>query len=271
MAVKVKGKAMLFDAEKCIACRACEIACLEWNNLPGDDTSFSPTYTNPQYVTSRTWTTIIFHELWGSSGKPPYWVFTKMQCFHCLHPTCAEVCPTRALHIDRDTGAVVWDANKCIGCGYCEVACPFGIIKLNKETKTIDKCTFCNDRVKNGIPPACAQACPTGALVFGDYDEIRAKAEAMHKEGRYVYGLHEVGGTRYMIALPKGVKPKDVGLPHCDTTKPAYAKSDTKDYGYRGFVERVIAEWVSIGVVGGLILAGLVKARTRKEGEKKEG
>jgi formate dehydrogenase iron-sulfur subunit len=267
--VKVKGKAMLFDAEKCIACRACEIACLEWNNLPGDDTEFSPTYTNPQYVTSRTWTTIIFHELFGGNGKPPLWVFTKLQCFHCLQPTCVEVCPTRALHVDPETGAVVWDGSKCIGCGYCEVACPFGIVKLNKEVNTIDKCTFCNDRIKNGIPPACAQACPTGALVFGDYDEIRAKAEALDKEGRYVYGLREVGGTRYMIALPKGVKPKDVGLPSASTREPAYALANTGKDNYSVFSKKILAEWVAIGAVGGAILAGLVKSRKGEE-EKKE-
>ena len=266
MAVKVKGKAMLFDAEKCIACRACEVACLEWNNLPGDDTEFSPTYTNPQYVTSRTWTTIVFHELLGGNGNPPLWFFTKIQCYHCLSPSCAEVCPTKALHKDPETGAVVWDAEKCIGCGYCEVACPFGIVKLNKENKTIEKCTFCNDRIKNGIPPACAQACPTGALVFGDFDEIRAKAEEIEKrEGRYVYGLREVGGTRYMIALPKNVKPKDMGLPSPETKKPAYLLSNTGSDNYRGVAEKVIGEWVAIGVVGGLILAGLVKKSTTKK------
>jgi len=270
MAIKEKGKAMLFDAEKCIACRACEIACLEWNNLPGDDTEFSPTYTNPQYVTSRTWTTVVFRELGGGNGKPPYWVFTKIQCFHCLHPTCVEVCPTKALHIDPDTGAVVWDGSKCIGCGYCEVACPFGIIKLNKEVKTIDKCTFCIDRIKNDIPPACVQACPTGALIFGNYSEIKSKAEKLKKDGRYIYGLREVGGTRYMIALPKGVEPKDVGLPSTSTEKPAYALSDTGNGDYSSFAKRTIAEWVAIGIVGGSILAGLLKKRGKGVEEKRD-
>jgi formate dehydrogenase iron-sulfur subunit len=268
--VKVKGKAMLFDSEKCIACRACEIACLEWNNLPGDDTSFSPTYTNPQYVTSRTWTTIVFHELGGGPGKPPLWVFTKIQCFHCIHPTCAEVCPTKALHKDPETGAVVWDADKCIGCRYCEVACPFGIVKYNAEAHTIDKCTFCNDRIKNGIPPACAQACPTGALFFGDYDEVASKARSIEGEGRYVYGLREAGGTRFMIALPKGVKPRDAGLPSASTRKPAYAVSNTGSEDYRGYAERVIGEWLAVGVVGGLALAGLKEARKRGGGEKQQ-
>lgn len=275
MAVKVKGYGMLFDAEKCIACRACEIACLEWNNLPGDDTEFSPTYTNPPYVTSRTWTTIEFKELGGGDGKPPLWVFLKIQCFHCLHPTCVEVCPTKALHVDPETGAVVWDPKKCIGCGYCEVACPFGIVKLNAEARTIDKCTFCSDRIKNGIPPACAQACPTGALFFGSYDEVRAKAEELEREGRYVYGLHEVGGTRYMIALPKNVKPEDVGLPTPKTKEPVYALADTSKRDYRGHAEAVFGEWLGVGVVGSLILAGLVKMRERgKKGEsesKEEG
>ncbi len=252
-----KGKAILYDAEKCIGCRACEVACHEWNKLPADDTEFSPDYSNPRYVTPRSWTTITYHELGGGNGKPPLWVYVKIQCFHCLTPTCATVCPTKAIHIDAATGAVVWDPAKCIGCKYCIEACPFDIPRLDPATNRIVKCTMCVDRVQHGIPPACVQACPTGALYFDDYEKVKMKAEQLASKGRYVYGLKEVGGTRFMIALPKGVKPEDVGLPTPKTKKPAYALASVTSEDYWSHVGVLMGEWAGVGVVGSLILAGL--------------
>ncbi len=251
------GKAVLYDSEKCIGCRACEVACHQWNSLPADDTSFSPDYTNPPHVTSRSWTTVTFHELGGGDGKPPLWVFVKIQCFHCLTPTCATVCPTKAFHIDPLTGAVVWDPEKCIGCKYCIEACPFDIPRLDPSTKRVVKCTFCVDRIQHGIPPACVQACPTGALYFDDYDRVVAKAKELEAKGRIVYGLREVGGTRFMIALPRGVKPEDVGLPSPVTKKPGYAVAPVGAEDYWGYAATILGEWGAVGVVGGLILAGL--------------
>jgi formate dehydrogenase iron-sulfur subunit len=198
------GMAMLYDSTKCIGCRACQNACKEWNRNPpeaGADLS------------ADTWTLIQVAKPEGSDE----WAFLKRQCMHCLHPACVSACPVGALQ-QTEQGAVVYDPDRCIGCRYCMVACPFGVPKLEWEETLpyIRKCTFCVDRLKDGLEPACAAACPVGALVFGERESLVAEAENRIRSNpdkyvNHIYGKEELGGTSmlYLSHIPF----EELGLP----------------------------------------------------------
>jgi formate dehydrogenase iron-sulfur subunit len=193
------GAAMLYDATRCVGCRACEVACKEWNKLPPH-----PGPEPPQDTTADTWTLIKQYKEGGISS------FRKYQCMHCLHPGCVSVCTVGALH-KTAAGPVVYDAYKCIGCRYCQYGCPFGVPKFqwDEPLGLIGKCTFCADRLAEGRIPACAEACPVEALSFGTRAEMLKEAHSRiqaHPE-RYVdhvYGETEVGGTSvlFISAVP---------------------------------------------------------------------
>lgn len=209
------SKGVLYDATKCIGCRACQVACKQWNELPAEKTTNSGTYENPPRMTAYTFTKINFTEL-EHNGKFQ-WVFNKQQCMHCQEPGCAEACIVGAL-VKTEAGPVTYDEGKCIGCRYCMVACPFGIpnFEWDKPLPWIRKCTFCADRQGAGLKPACVTTCPTGALKFGERDELIAEAQrciAEHPD-RYVnhiYGVQEVGGTSWLYLSP--VPFEEIGFP----------------------------------------------------------
>lgn len=189
--------AMLYDATRCVGCRACETACKEWNKLP-------PEPEPPSDLTAHTWTLIKQYQ------EGPIVSFRKYQCMHCLHPGCVSVCTVGALR-KTEQGPVVYDASKCIGCRYCQYGCPFGVPKFEweKALGLIGKCTFCADRLAQGLMPACAEACPVGALTFGTRKQMLEEARdriARHPD-RYVdhiYGETEAGGTSvlFLSAVP---------------------------------------------------------------------
>ncbi|MBA7668923.1 hypothetical protein ES703_77043 [subsurface metagenome] len=200
------SKAVLYDATKCIGCRACQVACKQWNELPAVATTNTGTYENPPKMDAYTFTKISFTEL-EDNGKFQ-WVFAKHQCMHCEHPACVEACIVGALE-KRPDGPVTYDDNKCIGCRYCQVACPFGIpnFEWDKPLPWIRKCTFCADRQGGGLKPACVTTCPSGALEFGERDDLIAEARERiaATPGRYVdhiYGEKEVGGTSWLYLSP---------------------------------------------------------------------
>ena len=210
---------MLIDSTLCIGCRGCSVACKQWNDLPGTKTRNTGTYQNPPALSAYTWTNIEYREVEASDRL--VWAFLKRACMHCEHPACVSVCPVQALH-KLETGPVVYEANRCIGCRYCMMACPFGIPKvdLNQVLPVISKCNFCADRVSNGLPPACAKTCPPGAIRFGERDQLVVEAEARiaKNPGKYVnhvYGKEEVGGTSilYLSAIPFD----QLGLPDVGT------------------------------------------------------
>jgi formate dehydrogenase iron-sulfur subunit len=196
--------AMLYDATLCVGCRLCEDACKEWNNLPRGQEP-------PSDLAACNWTVIKQYKE-GSVTS-----FRKYQCMHCEHPACVSACPVQALH-KLDEGPVVYDAEKCIGCRYCMVACPFHIPRIdwNDVLPEICKCTFCANRIDDGLIPACAEACPVGALTFGTRKEVLEEARsriAQHPD-RYIdhiYGETEAGGTSwlYLASVPFAV----LGLP----------------------------------------------------------
>ncbi len=199
------AKAMLMDTSKCIGCRACQVACKQWNQLPADETVFTGTYENPPRVSPNTWMRITFQE--EDTEKGVKWYFGNQRCMHCTDAACEIVCPVGAIY-HTEAGAVNIDFNKCIGCNYCAANCPFKVISFDRKTDLPTKCTFCFDRTANGYQPACAGACPTGAIAYGERRDLIHQASnrvmVLQDKGNanaMLYGLDELSGTGMMYIL----------------------------------------------------------------------
>ncbi len=219
-------KTTLIDITKCIGCRACQVACKQWNDRDGEQTEldFNLGFQNPATLSAKTLTLITFHEL--PDEKAPgglHYLFTMRRCLHCLEPACASACPTTALERQSD-GPVTYDTNKCIGCRYCIWACPWGVptTEWDSLAPKIQKCTHCADRssqpapaARNGqaltdqesqqyhdriVTPACVKACPADCLRFGTREDMlqEARGRISNQPEKYVdhiYGEKEAGGT----------------------------------------------------------------------------
>ncbi|MBF0119491.1 MAG: 4Fe-4S dicluster domain-containing protein [Desulfobacterales bacterium] len=196
----MREKAILVDISKCIACRGCQVACKQWNKLSAESTKNRGSYENPPALSENTLTRIIFQEV--SDGKNLKWFFRKEQCMHCSKAACLELCPSDAIYKNQ-FGSIMLDSRKCIGCGVCEKFCPFHIPRINHTTHKAIKCSLCNDRVANGMQPACVKTCPTGALKFGFRDDILSSAHSkMNKSKKmYLYGENELGGLHIIYLL----------------------------------------------------------------------
>jgi formate dehydrogenase iron-sulfur subunit len=206
----VPGKAYGFftDTTLCIGCKACEVACKEWNTLPADDVGLTGnSYDNTGQLSSTTWRHVAFVEKGGAAGPrattmQPFqsnWLMMSDVCKHCAHPACQEACPTGAL-FQTEFNTVVVQQDICNGCGYCVPACPFGVVDLSLADERAHKCTLCYDRAKGGLEPACAKACPTDSIQFGVLSELQgrargrvAKLRAQGVDGAYLYGAPEDG------------------------------------------------------------------------------
>jgi len=233
---------VLVDLNRCIGCRSCQVACKAWNDNPGEETECVGYYDNPPNLDADTWSIIQFNEV--EVGGRLHWVFAKRQCMHCEEPACASACPVGALH-KLNNGAVVYDSEKCIGCRYCMMACPFRVPKFqwNTPVPLIRKCTLCVDRLTEGDEPACVKACPTGALTFGDRNELIAEAHRriQARPGKYVdhvYGEHEVGGTSWLYISP--VPFDEIGFPTLDS-RPVTVPSQTAMEATPGVFVGVVA------------------------------
>lgn len=181
--------AILTDTTKCIGCNECTMACKKVNHLASD---VPRRWDLDDGLSARNWTSIV---------EGPRHSLVRKQCRHCLDPACVSACPVGALHKTK-IGAVVYDSSVCMGCRYCMMACPFGIPRYDwaQTVPYVRKCILCYDRLREGIQPACTQACPTKATIFGDRDSLLAEAHRRIREapGGYldhVWGEHEVGGT----------------------------------------------------------------------------
>ncbi len=212
----------LVDVTKCDGCRACMVACKNWNDLPAEPQDFGGSYQSHTNVTAHTWNNLTFTEHENSQGNLE-WLFRHSACMHCTDAACQKVCPENAISY-TDHGSVVVDADKCVGCGYCEQNCPFGVISLaeykdesGKEYRKAQKCTLCTDRLDEGMAPACATVCHTGAIEFGNRDEMVSKAEKRVKEVKdrfpnaTLYNPSGVGGTHTVYVLAD--KPSVYDLP----------------------------------------------------------
>ncbi len=217
-----KQKAMLIDARRCIGCKSCQVACKGWNNLPAEKTEITQAeYTNPPHFSAVSWNVVTFKEIGSYDTKAEgtgglIWRAISLRCMHCLEPECVSVCPTEALSKHKD-GPVVYDPDRCVGCDYCVMACPWKVPHLNEKSKIIGKCTMCADRVEAGIEPSCVAACPTDSLQFGDRDTILRKAH--ESDASYIYGEKEAGGTS-MICI-SDVPFEEFGLPKVSPDPPS--------------------------------------------------
>jgi formate dehydrogenase iron-sulfur subunit len=205
----------LIDTSRCIGCRGCQAACKQWNQLPAESTTFTGSYENPPRFSSSTWCRVAFREH-GNNGAVD-WLMSKQGCMHCTDAACMKACPVGAIY-RTPFGTVNIDQFKCIGCNYCVVACPFGVIGFDRRTNKARKCTFCIDRLENGMQPACAAVCPTRSITFGDASDLVPEAtsrvdrlRARGKANARIYGLDEVGGTAMLYVLAD--EPEKYGLP----------------------------------------------------------
>ncbi|WP_455364736.1 4Fe-4S dicluster domain-containing protein [[Eubacterium] cellulosolvens] len=220
--VSEKQKAMLIDVRKCIGCKACQVACKEWNELPPEKTKLTEAeYTNPPKFSAISWDIVTFKEIGSYDTKVEgtgglKWRAVSLRCMHCIEPQCVSACPTQAL-IKRRDGPVIYDANRCVGCEYCVMACPWHVPHLNEDSKVIGKCTMCADRIEAGMEPSCVAACPTGSLQFGDRNMILEKAH--NSDAPYLYGEKEAGGTS-MICI-SDVPFEEFSLPKVSSEPPS--------------------------------------------------
>ena len=252
--------AMLVDVSKCIGCWWCFAACKNCHDMPE---CYKPCPENPPELDAHTWTT-----LFTSAASGDGWDFRKHACMHCTDANCVQACPTGA--ISQQGGAVVINQDWCVGCGYCIQACPFGAPHKDEEVGTARKCDFCVDRVSNGEKPACAEACPTGAIQFGKRTELitvaKAKVEALKADDHpaaNLYGEHELGGLHVLYILDD--RPTSYGLPESPQVNSATA----------------VSKWIG-GMVTAAVLAVMplwlifkqknnaeVEKQTREEGDAK--
>ncbi len=175
------------DTSVCIGCKACEVACKEWNHLPEDGLNLTGmSYDNTAGLGADTWRHVAFIEQKQGGNGDVRWLMSSDVCKHCTHAACLDVCPTGAL-FRTEFGTVVVQEDICNGCGYCIPACPYGVIDQREGDGRAWKCTLCYDRLGTGLEPACAKACPTDSIQFGPLDELRERAA-----GRLAQ-LHEAG------------------------------------------------------------------------------
>jgi formate dehydrogenase iron-sulfur subunit len=205
-------KGYLYDGTRCIACRGCQVACKQWNQLPAEKTTFFAQdggYQNPPGLTANTWNLIEFKEKGGRDDME--WLFRRRSCNHCTDAACIEACPVepvKAMTRHPEYGTVYVNQELCIGCGSCVEACPFGIPQLDEDLAKSFKCRACLDRVESGKVTACATTCPTGAVAFGSRDRLAKKAKERLEELRnngekaFIYGLKELDGLGVIYILP---------------------------------------------------------------------
>ncbi len=210
------------DTTVCIGCKACEVACKEWNQLParngGVNLLSGNSYDNTVRLDGGQWRHVRFIEQFTPDRKDGRWLLMSDVCKHCVQAPCLEVCPTGAI-VRTEFDTVLIQSETCNGCRYCVAACPFDVIGISDVTGTAQKCTFCYDRLSVGLTPACAQACPTQSIQFGPVAELRSRADArvgqLRGQGEsraYVYGDEKMlGGLNSFYLLVD--RPEVYGLP----------------------------------------------------------
>jgi formate dehydrogenase iron-sulfur subunit len=206
--------AKLIDISKCIGCKACQVACMEWNDLRDSVGKNVGVYDNPADLSDQSWTVMRFAEVEVNPGRLE-WLIRKDGCMHCADPGCLKACPAPGAIIGYSNGIVDFHEEHCTGCGYCIMGCPFNIPRLSKKDGKAYKCTLCSDRVAVGLEPACAKTCPTGSITFGSKEDMLHHAQErivdLKERGFQKAGLYNppgVGGTHVMYVLQHADQPE---------------------------------------------------------------
>ncbi|WP_225783904.1 formate dehydrogenase subunit beta [Xenophilus sp. Marseille-Q4582] len=206
--------AKLIDVSKCIGCKACQTACMEWNDLRQEPGHTVGVYDNPADLTENAWTVMKFTEYENEESGNLEWLIRKDGCMHCADPGCLKACPSPGAIVQYTNGIVDFHEENCIGCGYCITGCPFNIPRISQKDKKAYKCTLCSDRVAVGREPACVTTCPTGAIMFGTKKAMKDQADEriadLKERGFQNAGLYDpagVGGTHVMYVLHHADQP----------------------------------------------------------------
>jgi formate dehydrogenase iron-sulfur subunit len=243
------------DTSVCIGCKACEVACKEWNQLPGDEPAFGDGFDNTGTLDAQNWRHVKFidnvpDETFGV-GQGKAWLMMSDVCKHCQHASCMEVCPTDAI-IRTEFDTVFIQPDVCNGCRDCIAACPYDVIGLNEGKKVAQKCTLCYDRLQGGMEPACAKACPTQSIQFGPVIELRERAQqrldALRSQGvpeARLYGADDsvYGGLNAFFLLMD--EPEAYRLPNAAN---AVLPSRNNERGYLATAVTAV-----LAVIGGLV------------------
>ncbi|WP_420993012.1 formate dehydrogenase subunit beta [Cupriavidus sp. 30B13] len=219
--------AKLIDTTKCIGCKACQAACMEWNDLRDEIGHNVGVYDNPADLSDHSWTVMRFAEYENPNGNLE-WLIRKDGCMHCEDPGCLKACPSPGAIVQYTNGIVDFQEENCIGCGYCITGCPFNIPRISQKDRKAYKCTLCSDRVGVGQEPACVKTCPTGAIVFGTKEDMKQHAAErivdLKSRGFDKAGLYDpagVGGTHVMYVLHHADQPSLYhGLPDAPRISP---------------------------------------------------
>ena len=251
--------AKLIDVSKCIGCKACQTACMEWNELRDEVGVNSGVYDNPIDLTPQSWTVMRFAEHETNDGNLE-WLIRKDGCMHCEDPGCLKACPSPGAIVQYNNGIVDFHQENCIGCGYCVSGCPFDVPRISKKDNRAYKCTLCSDRVAVGQEPACVKTCPTGAIMFGTKEAMKEQAagriEDLKERGFQNAGLYDpagVGGTHVMYVLHHADRPALYsGLANAPAISPMVGlwKGVTKPLALMGLAAAAVAGWFHYSRVG---------------------
>lgn len=217
-AAGVTEVAKLIDVSVCTGCKACQVACSEWNDLREEVGVCDGTYNNPPDLSSQSWTVMKFTEHEDAKTGKLEWLIRKEGCMHCSDPGCLKACPSPGAIVKHANGIVDFISENCIGCGYCVTGCPFNVPRLSRKDNRAYKCTLCSDRLAVGQEPACVKTCATGAIKFGTKQDMieyaATRVEDLKTRGypnAALYNPKGVGGTHVMYVLPHGDHPEWYG------------------------------------------------------------
>ncbi len=242
--------AKLIDISKCIGCKACQVACMEWNDLRDEIGINVGSYENPRDLSAESWTVMRFAEYQRENGDME-WLIRKDGCMHCADPGCLKACPAPGAIVKYSNGVVDFISENCVGCGYCIAGCPFNVPRISSIDNKAYKCSLCSDRVSVGLEPACVKACPTGCIQFGSKVDMIARGKKrvgdLTERGVQTAALYDppgVGGTHVMYVLPRGDAPERYsGLPADPSISPWVAV-------WKGVSKPLLSAGLGLAVLG---------------------